>query len=123
MYVMAKGLVYQIIDRNCSKTIEIENRSGAKTRRHKVMKDSSLFANIFGRAREKMPTRVGVSKILSFWQTTYHDFVFQLCARPMVTQLKQVRSVFVSKKLVGQNGFSGEICGTLSCKLACVQTK
>ena len=90
---------------------------------HKVMKDSSLFANIFGRAREKMPTRVGVCKILSFWRTTYHDFVFQLCARPMVKQLKQVRSVFVSKKLVGQNGFSGEICGTLSCKLACVQTK
>ena len=99
MYVMAKGLVYQIIDRNCSKIIEIENRSGAKTRRHKEMKDSSLFPNIFGCAREKMPTRDGVSKILSFWQTTYHDFVFQLCARPMVTQLKQVRSVFVSKKI------------------------
>ena len=85
MYVMAKGLVYQIIDRNCSKTIEIENRSGAKTRRHMVMKDSSLFANIFGRAREKMPTQVGVSKILSFWQTTYHEFVFQLCGHTVET--------------------------------------
>ena len=70
---MAKGLVYQIFDRNCSKTVEIENRSGAKIERHKVMKDSSLtlFANIFGRAREKMPLRLGVCTISSFWRNTY----------------------------------------------------
>ena len=49
MCVMAKGLVYQIIDRNCSnsKTIEVENRSGAKTERHKVMKELAPYLQIY----------------------------------------------------------------------------